>query len=70
MMKKNNNKKSIKKHMKVLGNIFYDLAPLTRNVTCCKLQRDGENKLVSFCQTNTLVYSNIKLEFYFADLVI
>ena len=29
-------------------------APLTCDVICSKLYRDGENMLVSFCQTNTL----------------
>ena len=44
----------LKTYMKALKNIFYELAPLIRDVTCSKLSRDGENILMSFCQTNTL----------------
>ena len=40
---------SIKQHFS------YVLTPLTRDVICSKLYRDGENILVSFCQTNTLL---------------
>ena len=50
MMK--NNKNMRRKYMKALVDIFYELAPLT-DVISSKLQRDGENILVSFCQ-NTL----------------
>ena len=50
MMK--NNKSMRRKYMKALVDIFYELAPLT-DVISSKLQRDGENILVSFCQ-NTL----------------
>ena len=32
----NNNKKMPKKYMKVLCNIFYELATVTRDVTCSK----------------------------------
>ena len=34
---------------------FYELAPLTLDVICSKLWRDGENIVVSICQTNTLL---------------
>ena len=50
MMK--NNKNMRRKYMKALVDIFYELAPLT-DVISSKLQIDGENILVSFCQ-NTL----------------
>ena len=53
-----NNKKMPKKYIKTLSNIFYELAKLTRNVTCSKLYTDRENTLVSLCQTNTLYSSN------------
>ena len=43
-----------KKYIKALSNIFYELAPLTRDKICSKRKRDGENILASFCQTNTL----------------
>ena len=32
-----NNKKMPKKYIETLSNIFYELAKLTRNVTCSKL---------------------------------
>ena len=44
-----------KKYIKALNNLFYELAPLTRDVICSKLWRDRENILVLFCQTNTLL---------------
>ena len=43
-----------KKYIKALSNIFYELAPVTHDVICSKLKRDGENILASYCQTNTL----------------
>ena len=43
-----------KKYIKVSSNIFYELATLTHDVTCSKLQRDEENILVPFCLTNAL----------------
>ena len=54
-MMKNNQKKKKKnkaqKYIKALSNIyFYEHAPLIHS----KLLRNGENILVSFCQTNTL----------------
>ena len=58
MMKNNNKKKIPKKYMYTYSSILYSkLATLTCDVTCSKLQRDGENILVPFCQTNTLKYS-------------
>ena len=48
-------KKMSKKIIKALNNIFYELAPLTRDVLYSKLQIDGENILVPFCQTNKLL---------------
>ena len=42
-----------KKYIKALNNIFYELAPLTRDIKWSKLQRDRENVLVSFYETNT-----------------
>ena len=42
-----NNKKMPKKYIKVLSNIFYELATLTRHVT-------EKNMLVSLCQMNKL----------------
>ena len=41
--------------------LFCELALLTRYVICSKLHRDGENILVSFCQTNTLKFDNKSL---------
>ena len=41
-MKKNKNKKMPKKQMKTFNSIQFELAPLTRDVTCSKLQREGE----------------------------
>ena len=34
---KNKEKKMLKKYIEVLGNIFYELATLTRDETCSKL---------------------------------
>ena len=36
----------------------YELTLQTRCVICCKFYRDGENKLVPFCQTNPLLDNN------------
>ena len=51
-----NNQKIPKRCIKALCNFFYEIAPLTHdNLICSKLWKDGENMLVSFCQTNILL---------------
>ena len=42
----------LKKYLKALSNIFYELSPLIRDVYAQTLEK--ENVLVSFCQMNTL----------------
>ena len=52
------NKKNIKKYIKESNKKFYEFTPLLRDVICSKLSREGENILVLFCQTSTLLVSN------------
>ena len=60
MKKRNENHKNTEFMMKnnvyesINWYFYYKLAPLTRDVICTKLYRDGENILVSICQANTL----------------
>ena len=39
-----NNNKMLKEHLKIKNSILYsELVPLTRDVTCSKLQKKGKN---------------------------
>ena len=51
-----NNKNMPKKYMKALSNVFFLNSPhWLRDIVFFKLYKDGENILVSFFQTSTLL---------------
>ena len=42
-------------YVNIVSILYSELAPLTHNVTCLKLQRQGENIRYKSCQRNTFV---------------
>ena len=54
MIKTTIQKNSKKVYESIKSHFSFELASVTLDVVCSKPYKDGENILVSFCQTNTL----------------